>query len=461
MRVLKTVVAILTAICICVSLSGCSFRIKSFDNLIHPPKLSGKYQGLQDAFESKVGNGFDLKTPENGDYQSAFITYDIDSDGDEEALVFYSKDGQADTVRFYFFEYADGDWTAVSSYDGLGNSVDQVIFDDINKDGKSEIIIGWGLFSSKTNKVFGVYDASDVGMTMLNSFPYTYIDIIDVNGDGIDDIFTLALDSTIPEQVSAYARAYNFSDTGNSIAVLSEVRTDGNISSYSSVAVEKTDENNLIYIEANKGEHEMITEVVYWNDEKNALVAPLFDVSSQTTKLTWRNNKVVSADIDSDKYLEIPTSVEMQGSAVTDTKSSKNVVSNSSVSESLNYIKWTKFRDDKLKSVQYSIINDYCGYMLNIPSSWVGRITVIGSDGHWDFYRWNSSQQKVGELLFSIGMYNKSDAESKKKYQSYHELSTVGTNTFAYTVTDDGYSFGVKDKTIETNFVTSNYGGIS
>ena len=154
MKKLRCLVAFALIISIVVSFSGCSFRFSSFDNLLRPPKLSGKYQGLQDSFEKLVDKDYSLSTPENGIFRSAFIVNDLDMDNNEEALVFYTEKKNPDLVKIYYFEYEDNEWKAVSSFDGLGSSVDEVKLADLNHDGKSEIIIGWNLFSSKTNKAF-------------------------------------------------------------------------------------------------------------------------------------------------------------------------------------------------------------------------------------------------------------------------------------------------------------------
>ena len=91
MKQLKRLLAVALVIVLSVSLSGCSFRFSSFDNLLRPPRLSGKYQGLQDSFEKLVDKDYSLSTPENGLYRSAFIVNDFDMDKDEEALVFYTE----------------------------------------------------------------------------------------------------------------------------------------------------------------------------------------------------------------------------------------------------------------------------------------------------------------------------------------------------------------------------------
>lgn len=444
------------------SLSSCSFKFASFEELIRPPKLTGKYQVLQDSFEKCVGKDFTLLTPDNGEYQSAFVTFDFDSDKSEEALVFYTTNDQPDISKFYYFEYKNDEWIPVKSFDGLGNTIDRVLIADINLDGFFEIFIGWNLFSSKTNKAFVTYSAVNGDVYDIASYPYTYFDIIDVNGDGIEDVLTLTLDSSVPDRLAAYARVYNLNADKKSISILGETTLDGNVSAYTSVRMETVEDINLIYIEANKGQTESITELIYWDDRTNSLVSPLFDVASQSTVATWRNIKLSAFDINNDKYLEIPTSIEMPGSAVmfSDNKNSTMVSVDDLIQYPVYFTKWVNFNNNKLKPVQYSIINDTHGYMLNIKSSWVGRITVSGIDGQWDYYRWDTSRNSIGDLLFSIYAYDKNDADQKKQFSGYSELTSTNGKVYVYQITDAGRSFGIKDSTLENNFMVSDFGGV-
>ena len=80
--------------------------------------------------------------PENGEYRSAFITYDFDADGDEDALVFYALRENPDEVKFRFFRHDHDKWLSSEAYDGSGNAVDSVMFSDLNYDGIPEMIIG-------------------------------------------------------------------------------------------------------------------------------------------------------------------------------------------------------------------------------------------------------------------------------------------------------------------------------
>lgn len=461
MKYIFKVISILTVLVLLFSLSSCSFRFSSFDNLLRPPKLIGKYQGLQDSFESSIKDSFQLLIPENGEFQSSFITFDFDSDSNEEALVFYTLKDSPDIAKVSFFEYKDENWLYVSSFDGLGNTIDKVVIEDINKDGFFEVIIGWNLYSSKLNRAFVAYTVNGENMIQSFTHPYTHFDMVDVNGDGYSDLLSLYVDSSIPEQLKAVAGVYNFNALTSQFTLLGETYLDGNISSYSSIKSEIVDDDIQIYVESTKGQTESITEILIWDNEKKALSAPLFDLASQTTFATWRNINLTVLDVDHDNYYEIPTSVEMPGSVVTtsDILNNNTVTSDNRPASQIYFTKWTKFRNNKLKPVQYSVVNNELGYMLNIKSSWVGRITVLGNDGQWDYYRWDALNAQVGELLFSIYAYNNNDAEDKKQYSAYTQLKSTNTKTYVCQITKSGSKFGVSEDLLADNLVLTDFGG--
>lgn len=442
-------------------LTSCSFRFSSFDNLLRPPKLIGRYQGLQDSFENAIKDKFQLLIPENGEFQSSFITFDMDSDGNEEALVFYTLKDTPDIAKVSFFDYEDDSWIYVSSLDGLGNTIDKVVIEDVNKDGLFEIIIGWNLYSSKMNRAFVTYSVTGNNFTQTFSHPYTHFDMVDVNGDGCNDILSLYVDSSIPEQLTSVAGVYNYNALTSQFALLGETYLDGNISSYSSIRSETVNDDIILYVEATKGQNESITEVLIWDNEKNALTAPLLDLASQTTFATWRNINLTVFDVDHDSFFEIPTSVEMPGSVVTTSEILNNntVTSDNKPATQLYFTRWTKFRNNKLKPVQYSVINNDLGYMLNIKSSWVGRITVLGNDGLWDYYRWDAKNNQIGDLLFSIYAYSNTDNEEKKQYSGYTQLKSTNTKTYVCQITTQGESFGVTEKLLADSLILTDFGG--
>ena len=90
MKFRSALIAVLLAVIIAV-FSGCgSFSFNSAENLIRPPKLSGSDGELQDAFEKAVSEKgeYILRYPSGGEHRSAFVRYDCDKDGNDEAFVF-------------------------------------------------------------------------------------------------------------------------------------------------------------------------------------------------------------------------------------------------------------------------------------------------------------------------------------------------------------------------------------
>lgn len=462
MKKLRAAVSVFLIVSIALSFSACSFRFSSFDSLLRPPKITGKYQNLQETFEKCVGNNYVLSIPENGEYRSAFVVHDCDSDGDEDAIAFYTLKEEPETVRFRYFAFDSGRWNSSDVCDGFGSTVDTVIFSDINNDGIYEIIIGWSYLSGKTNKTFSAYDISNGSPVLLNSYPYSYITVNDINGDGKENIFTLTVDSSNPDQLLGFARVYTFNSVSATLDILSETRTDGYVSGYSSVKTEMVNDINYIYVEALKGEHDSVTELIYWDEVNSRLVSPFFDVDTQTTNISWRNINISSMDVDGDGFLEIPLSTEMKGSSSKDsTAADSNITyTEDEKTEPLYFIKWVKYSGGKLRPVQYSVVNSKYGYMINIQSSWVGRITVSRVDGQMDFYRWLGAENKVGDLLFSICAYDSSDAESLKMYSTYKPLGSSGSSSFVYQITDAGHSFGADEKNLEKEFIILDNGGL-
>lgn len=436
LTVLIAVVLVLTFV-----LSGCSLEIKSPENLMRPPKLTGGYQDLQDTFESVVGSNVNLLTPMNGDCKSAFIIGDFNSDSKEDAMVFYSSKDGDDVANISVFEKRDGVWTYLKTVAGLGNSVDTVVVEDLNGDSVKEIIVGWNLYS--LNKQFSVYepDSSDQAnfFVSLGSYQYNLFSVTDINSDSNKEIFFVSL-NTSDNIHSASAGVLGF-EGGNKLRMLGSTPIDGNVSGYSSIVTDSVDGKQVVLVDAYKNEHDMITDIIVWDSASGNITSPLFDAQTQTTSATWRDCRLPVSDIDGDSHPDIPVGVPIAGSS--------SVVGGELTGESFCYIRWSDFNGTKLKAKKYSLYNFSEGYMLNIPSSWVGKITLTSLDSQWYFYRWNSSgAEHMGDLLFSVV----SHSTGTVSIEGYNHLSDYNDKTFEYQITESGKKFGITDENITKGF---------
>lgn len=127
-------------------LSGCSTSL-SVDGVLAPPKLSNQQNRIYSALEAQVGKNITLKYPKSGDYRSAFVLADIDSDNEDEALVFYEPNTvtpNSSNLRVNVLDRnSEGEWFSTCDIVGEGVEVDKISFADLGYQGKRSIIIGY------------------------------------------------------------------------------------------------------------------------------------------------------------------------------------------------------------------------------------------------------------------------------------------------------------------------------
>lgn len=82
----------LLALCavLLLGLSGCDLYQPDVDSLLSPPVLSALQNEVDLALQDVVGEDFKLRYPSGGSYRSPYIFSDLDGDGAEEAVVFYT-----------------------------------------------------------------------------------------------------------------------------------------------------------------------------------------------------------------------------------------------------------------------------------------------------------------------------------------------------------------------------------
>ncbi|MDO5448764.1 MAG: hypothetical protein Q4F70_04055, partial [Clostridia bacterium] len=187
-------------------------QLDSPSDLLAPPSLSGTSQEVQTAFRKSITDksGIVLQYPTSGDYRSAFVMRDIDGDNEDECLVFYMLKSDESTVRVNVLDKIDGQWQSLYDETGYGSKVISVSFDDLNRDGKVEIITCWSLYESTTSKILTIHEVEKNGEkpleldTLVNQ-SYSFANIADMDRDGYDEVLVTWLDTTDQNHPKSYA----------------------------------------------------------------------------------------------------------------------------------------------------------------------------------------------------------------------------------------------------------------
>lgn len=401
-------------------LSGCDFVPADPSDLIQPPKLTSEQQAIETALEKSVKGKFTLQYPQEGDYRSSFILKNLDSDGEQEAIAFYRPDSENAGTHIQILDKVKGVWQKMTdiSGEGNGNEVELIDFGDFNGDGKTDLAIGWTQFTSVNDLSLTVYSDTGKGYTKIYSNTFTKMKVLDMTGDGRQDILLLKQDATAKKTVVQLV-----SERGGMLTDVSTRPLDNTVSSYAGLYTTKVDgAGNGVLIDGYKGAHSMITELVYWKN--GALHAPFYDAFRGVTTATLRDTPLTCRDMDGDGTYEIPFAVELAGYEKKD------------YAEKLWLVRWCAYKNSPSPRDMFSkklscVFNSVGHYYFIFPDGpWDSEVTIErrNSDADWIFRQWDPVKRQSGRMLFEIRTLASADGTLLIKGRSPYTLLSQNDN---------------------------------
>lgn len=453
-------IAALTIV-LCFALSGCSLKIFSIDEMMHPPKLSGVNSGIQEAFEKAVSKkNITMKTPTAGDYRSSYVLLDFDNDGEDEAITFYSNSTDETVVYMHLLDSVDGKWTSIADIKGLGSEVYKIDFCDMNGDGVLEIVVCWSLYESRGNKIVSVYEPDiSNGETVLKSIiseNFSQIITCDMNGDGRDEIFNVIIDNTSGVN-KTYGRLLKMNDD-YTISLAGNIELTPAVSISSIKAEELTEELNnndnvdasdnstqltRVFIDSVINDTDMITDVVYWDKSADMLVSPLTAANSAEVPATLRSSRLSSVDIDKDGEFEVPLNYLLPNSysKIGDTQ------------EPLFLTSWYQFKDGAFTEKSKKLMLYSSSYMFTFDETILNSVSVTNdiSERVCIFYKYNEKTGKTGNEIFRIVTIPAADWQHRPK-RDYSILYESDTLVYVCKITVAGENMAITDDYLKSNF---------
>lgn len=437
MKKLIGFIGILIVVCVLFSSCDSSKIIRPVESLLVPPLYHEEYEELVEVFRKNVSNDIVFCSPQEGDYRSAIIVEDIDSDGENEALIFYRENADSSVARMHYLNIVDGEWVSRETYNGYGNEIKKIIITDMDNDGNSELIVVWSVSGVSTSNIMSVYRSSvrfDEYNEVSNEM-CTVCEALDVDGDSAEEIFYLN-QVTVSGISQRYARVMKFS--GETVVLMGETKVDPNISSYTSVKTEKAsgDAPLKFYIDALKGDSQMITELVYWDNESAELCAPFLDSETMANTATLRYEPVASADINNDGIIDIPTQHRALGT--------------DSGEESVYVTEWINYSENKIKTVEKTVVNYSDGYMIHLDESDIKSIGIrdYSSQNCWIVYKTNSYGKSLGELYSVLKITT--DRWNEEEFNKYIPVIEKEDGVVCVYITQSGNDSGINSEYIKS-----------
>lgn len=398
--------------------TGCSRFGIEISELITPPDPTGELYDIRQALYDFAGEDIILRYPKSGNWRTAFIVEDIDSDGVDDVLAFYSTLSEENTTIMHInlITKLEGKWVSVSDDAIESSSIESVEFEDLDNDSVPEIIVCCKIATQSTDKL-SVFRFSNGGLTQAISADSTYYTICNLNEGSENEIVIISNDSIAKK---ASATVYRMDKHG--VANLGVCPLDVEVTEYYSATLSQlTDGRPALYIDAAKSTFGTVTEVIYLTDEgspANMFVAE----GKKINETTLRPSNARSYDMNDDGSLDIPLLKQLpsiRGTAQTD----------------IVYLTEWHICDLDLE-LDYLVscyMNYTDGYYFRIDNDWKGKITVAKSDDITErvFYEYSEDMALATHELFKIKAVPKQDYQaSSDSYLDYFKIAIGETTVF-------------------------------
>ncbi len=401
----------------CLSLSACSMPGVSVTDSLSPPKPSGELYDIQKALELSAGHDVDLVYPSKGEYRSAIITKDIDSDGKLEVFAFYSTetDDKTTVMHINYIRWFNGKWSSVTDLQVNVPGVESVDFVRLDNDQTLKVLVNWERYSA-TNKQLSVYSITSGKLQEVTKADYSVYATCDFDSDGISEIVAVYLDA---EKKTSTATLLALGENG--FSERSSCKLDPAVTSYFQPVLSKfTNGQTALFIDAEKS-NGMITEILSI-DKKGKLYSALPHTANFGNVNSLRASAVHIADFDGDGCVDIPLARPLP------------MVSSENGEQTAYMTIWNSFDGSEYTAIGHTIINYTDGYYINIPDTWVENIAVERrlSNRQRVFYRWDPLTFETGEEILRIMAIPLKNFDSNPDdYKEYTEYARNSEFVFA------------------------------
>lgn len=423
MRMIKIIALFL----MCLFLSACSSFQLNLADLMQSPKLTEDQAEIYEALTNAAGvSDVQLKYPQAGSYRSAFVMFDLDADGEKEALVFYNMPDWEGNVRIMVLDHIDGAWTSVYDAVGEGTDILQVDFRVLTSSGDYNVLIGWEKGSAENTNI-SVYEYRKNQLMVLYENDYTQLLIQDIDADGIEE---LLLANVTNQSKSGNIRLIN--DVNGSLQSVSRMTLPAGIVSISGMQIGKiAPGETAVFLDVSLGSQTATEVLLYKSDGK------LYDLRGEEEEIKWnflRNVAIKSEDINGDGVIEIP--VQVSG---TDGDENQEDTTNNGMIQYMRLVDLQLFQranthpdsqaiSSGFEPVWTGFVSKEYGFRIQFLDNWVGNVKVTKEleRNEWVITPVDVSSTGDPPTILSIRVYDQEEVRDVFDNASYKRVAKRG-----------------------------------
>lgn len=430
-KLIRTALRAMLCVLLCLSLCGCSMTLFDVEKLMQPPQATGNKEALHKLLLEDAGSPLEFVYPRSGDYRSAVITSAFAGGAVTGSIAFCENKTGGTTLYFTIFDGQN--WQIVGKVENPSSQVDRVCFGDLDHDNQDEVVVSWGSVQSLSS-ILSVYDYHDNTVDEYNlDRPYGEFAVTDLDDDGQSELFVAEAYTPTAKTETNFAAvespplALLYRLRNQQLEIYMAAELDSEVVRYSQLTVTpiaQYQSGTMVVLDGVRGDNTMVTQLVYVNNAKNALITPLSD----TTNITERpsSSGILAQDIDGDGVFEIPVVRQMPLPSDTQPQAVSYIVS------------WQKFfpGQNTTQTVSNTVINATDGYRFEMPDAWLtGTVTFLYDDstGTLTVYRVERPENMpmLGAALLHIRRYTREEWNSLAETENYSIVYESGNTIFA------------------------------
>lgn len=358
---------------------GCGLE-GGVDKLFSLPELSDEYLELQRVIDGVRATGAVYCAPEAGSHRQSVQLYDINGDGTQEALVFFSVAGERPLKIYVFIKNEQGYETA-AVIEGDGDGIESIDYVDMDGDGWTEAVVGWGM--GPDLKMLSIYALKGFQVSAIATADYAQYTAADMDGDGRTEL--LVYHRAAETENYGSVELFSLNADGETESTLTRISAGMDTVSRFSVSALK-DLPAALYVEGTCAGG-MVTDILTYTDGvlRNITLSETSGVSDGTL----RTSAVGFRDLNGDGVVEIPIprTLPAQGETV------------------YRVLDWYGYNSRGKRTIVMTTYHNYSdSWYLILPDEWGDAISIRREDSDAGergvvFSLWNGQGEPVSDFL--------------------------------------------------------------
>ena len=385
--------------------SSCNILpIPEQEDLLEAPILNQVQQEIYKVLEDTLDiSSLIFKYPVYGEQRSPFVFFDMNDDGLQEVVVFYSYADNPDEIfAKVLVETKDG-WENFYDIPAGGTQVEFVEFAPLFDRRISSLVIGWQ--DARGRRTLSVYSLATDKLNRDLQTSYEERIITDIDNDGVSEIylvqrgdsrFSLSSYSVVRGQLKQTYQTPLFEET----------------TKVEQMILGKVNGSPTLFIDEELGISSQFygTEIIQLSTEGlTVLVGGEKGIQPEEATPQWsafletfRADNQLSVDLKDNGRVTVPKIRQLNEFVVqTDLDRTGEPT----------LIEYMEYKGDAVSVVETAVINEGGGYMIYFPQRWIGKVTVVERPQRqeWSFNKIDENTGLPSTELFRVRSYYAGD----------------------------------------------------